>query len=115
MKRVIPNEEQLIEAEIAERTKRKPPFRFDMVGIPSGAELAFIYDENSVCTVAPAGNKVIYNGEQYSLSRLAGKLLVEKRNWSSDNFAQGPMYFLYDGKTLSELRRIKDEQEEGEE
>jgi hypothetical protein len=104
LKRIIPNEEQLVEAEIAECTKRKPPFRFDMVGIPAGAELTFIYDENCVCAVAPAGNKVIYHGEQYSLSRLAGKLLVEKRNWSSDEFAQGPLYFLYNGKTLSERR-----------
>ncbi|MDR0315023.1 MAG: GIY-YIG nuclease family protein [Oscillospiraceae bacterium] len=109
LKRILPNEEQLDEEEIVERAIRRPPFRFDMVGIPEGAELTFIYDEGCVCTVAPTGNKVIYCGKSYSLSRLAGKLLVEKRNWSSADFAQGPLYFLYDGKTLSEWRKIKEE------
>ena len=114
LKRILPNEEQLNEEEIAEQATRRPPFRFDMVGIPVGAELTFIYDESCTCTVAPTGNKVVYNGEQYSLSRLAGKLLVEKRNWSSADFAQGPLYFVHDGKTLSEWRKIQEERMEGE-
>jgi hypothetical protein len=59
-------------------------------------------------------SKIEYEGNEYSLSGLASKLLVEKQGWKDTYTAQGPLYFLYQGKTLADLRNLK-EQEQSEE
>ena len=49
-------------------------------------------------------NRVHYNGEEYTLTALAIKLLVEKHGWSENTHANGWRYFAKDGIALSEVR-----------
>jgi len=89
-------EEQQEEAVI----KRRPAFSFKMLGIPTGSELVFIRDESIICTVVDDNNQVDYQGEKTSLSALATKLL----DWNSDYSVQGPLYFTYEGESISDRR-----------
>jgi hypothetical protein len=102
LKRITPTEEQIEEEEIAETASRRPNFKFSMVGIPVGSELRFLYDESRVCVTKDMDNKIEYEGEEYSLTGLAKKLLNEQ-GWMGRS-AAGPRYFSYQGNTLSDLR-----------
>lgn len=42
---------------------------------------------------------VVYNGEKISMSKLAAKLLGSKYQ------VQGPLYFMYKGKRLTDIRK----------
>ena len=79
------------------RTKRAR-FNFKMVGIPTGAELTFVNDENVKAKVID-NRSVEYNGEAASLSKAAQQALGVE--WP----AQGPIYWMYEGETLDERRR----------
>lgn len=77
-------------------------FSFSLINIQQDSELTFTRDETKKCKVV-SESEVEYNGERYSLSKLALKLLSELGyNWKS---VQGPQFFKYNGKTLVELRR----------
>ena len=76
--------------------KRRSSFRFSMVGIESGTLITFSRDHNIKATVVD-DRSVMYEGEKYSLSGLASKLLGR-------NDVAGPSYFLYRGRALSDLR-----------
>jgi len=55
---------------------------------------------------------VEYENERYSLSRLADKFLKELGyDWKS---VQGPAYFEYDGKTLYEIKRELESEDDDE-
>jgi hypothetical protein len=80
-------------------TKR---FSFSFVNIPIGSELIYTRDEDIKCKVV-SDNEVEYNGNRYSLSKLADELLTKSGyNWKS---VQGPLYFKYNDKTLFELKK----------
>jgi len=83
-----------------------------MVRIPVGSELKFLYNETCICHTVDEGTKVEYEGITYSISRLARKLLVEKRGWKDGTQAQGPLYFTYQGSTLDELRNALEDDDE---
>ncbi|MGL4676315.1 MAG: hypothetical protein ACRCWI_01445 [Brevinema sp.] len=78
-----------------------------MLGIEEGAELTYTRDENITCTIV-ANNQVLYNEKIYSLSALSAELLNSKYG------VQGPLYWLYHGKTLTELRSELERQQEEE-
>jgi len=81
--------------------KRKKRFLFSYVNIPIGSELIYTRDDDIKCKVI-SDNKVEYDGKPYSLSKLADELLQQNGyNWKG---VQGPLYFKYNEKTLSELR-----------
>lgn len=87
---------------------RRKPFSFDILDIKIGSELIFTRDDRKKCTVI-SNREVEYNKEFYSLSKLAREFLKEiGYDWSS---VQGPNYFEYNGKTLSELRKEKENNE----
>jgi len=70
---------------------------------PIGSELVFTRDESIRCRIIDR-KKVEYEGDIYSsLSKLAGKLVVEKLNYSSPHVG-GTDYFMYNGKILNEIR-----------
>ena len=99
------------EIEIIEKSRqgKAPAFRFSMLGIEEGEELTFSRDENIRCKVLANeisfnGNKVEFQGEVHSVSSLAAKLLGKENSQG----VQGPLYWLYKGKTLSELRNEKE-------
>ena len=76
---------------------RLESFRFSMCGLVEGDELEYINDRNIKCYVK-SDKKVIYNGEEYSLSALAQLLTGKPYN------LPGPHYFMYNGVILRDLR-----------
>lgn len=80
---------------------RKKRFDFALCGIPVGAELTFTRDSSKTCKALDSGN-VEYDGQVYSLTKLALKLLAERGyNWKT---VQGPAFFEFEGKVLTEIR-----------
>ena len=73
---------------------RRPPVDFTKCNIPIGAELVYIEDPNIVATVV-SDRKVEYNGEITSLSAITGAI--------KGHSTQGPSYFTYNGKKVSEI------------
>ncbi|MGL4389233.1 MAG: hypothetical protein ACRCTJ_07570 [Brevinema sp.] len=86
------------------RKKLASALKFPMIGLKEGDELTFSRDENIKCVIN-SDNTVEYQGETYSLSKLAQKLL------NSTYGVQGPAYWIYQGKLLTEIRRELEEAE----
>ena len=84
--------------ESQEKPLRLPPFRFSMAGIDAGASLQWADDTNKSCTVT-GDRRVSYEGDDYSLSRLTAIL----KGWNVSNAQVGP-YWLFEGRTLDEIR-----------
>jgi len=85
--------------------KYKKRFSFSYVDIPIGSELIYTRDEDIKCKVIN-DNEIEYNGNNYSLSKLADELLKQSGyNWKS---VQGPLYFKFNEKTLFELKKEKE-------
>ncbi len=74
---------------------RKPPLNFLDIGVPIGSQLRFI-EGNHVCTVIDP-RRVEYEGESWSMSRLAQKLA------GVDHRLSGSSYFTFQGRKLSEI------------
>lgn len=108
LKLITPNAEQIEEEQIAEQTSRRPPFKFSMINMPVGTELHFIHDDSCICITKDLNNKIEFEENEYSLSALATKLLVDKCGRSGDYTVQGPKYFTHQGQTLSDLRKIQE-------
>ena len=86
-------------------TKKAPRFKFSMVHIPVGSRLMYKCDPNIICTTIDDNNKVDYNGHIYTLSRLVHDLRYEEDSKTRSALTyQGPSYFLYNGKLLTDLR-----------
>jgi hypothetical protein len=106
LKLITPNEEQMEEEQIAEQVVRRPNFKFSMLQIPIGSELKFIHDESCICRTKDMDNRIEYEGNKYTLSKLAQKFLVERHGWNEGVSVAGPRYFTYQGSTLSDLRNM---------
>lgn len=76
---------------------RKPPINFAKCGIPVGAELVYT-DDPSVKVYVESDRKVQYNNESTSLSAIVGMLKGVKS-------IQGPMFFTYNGRLLTDIAR----------
>lgn len=87
-----------------EASQKRKNLTFDLIKIPIGTELVFLYDENIRCVTFDNKNQVSYEGEFYSISGLAAKLLVEKCGWRDGATAHGGKYFLFNGETLTDRR-----------
>lgn len=96
LKKYSASEEEAEEEALATKA-RLSAFRFSMCNIKPGEEVVFLDDPSIVCTVID-DKRISYNGEDYSLSGLAGMLLHVKA-------IQGPLHFTYKGKVLADLRR----------
>lgn len=77
--------------------KRRPPFRFSMIGLMEGDEVAFVGNPDIRASVLDDSH-VLYDGKRYSLSSLAAEL------YGGNSALQGPAYFMFDGETLDQLR-----------
>ena len=73
-----------------------------MVGVPLGATLQWEDDPQITCLVED-DTHVLYEGKRATISGVAREL----KGWSA---AQGSLYWLYEGKTLQELREQKEEE-----
>jgi hypothetical protein len=101
---VAPAEEKAFEKADEIESERLSRFSFDAVHIPVGATLQFTRDESLTATVEPH-NKLKFEGQITSISDAAIKAL--KKKGKTYQTAQGPMYWLYNGKTLNEIRTEK--------
>jgi hypothetical protein len=102
---ITPREAQLIETNedkqaIEKTRKRRENFTFGMLGIPAGATLTFLKDNNRTCTVLDH-KKVEMDGEVMSVSGSALKVLRDLGyDWPT---VSGWGYWCYNGKVLTEL------------
>lgn len=109
-----PGRAEKAEEEIQEKAKlKRKNLTFDLIQIPVGTELTFLYDDSITCTTADTKNRVSFGGESYTVSGLAAKLLVERCGWRDGATAHGGKYFLVNSETLTD-RRERMEREEGE-
>lgn len=100
-------EDKKIEAENLEkqRKKPKPSFKFHMIGLNVGDTVVF--DALHLPVKVASDDKIAYEGRLYSLSAFTANFLPEEKQNASGAY-QGPKYFSYNGKTLSEWRREKE-------
>ena len=90
--------------------RRRSPFTFPSVEIPTGSVLHFVRDEGITATVVDDKN-VEHQGEVTSLSKLSLDILTRQYGWNSTTIT-GPRYWVYENETLSE-RRLRMESDEG--
>lgn len=104
LKLYVPTEGQAQEQELAERRTKRSNNSFTLLHINVGEEISFLYDESIIARVLDRKNQVEFEGERYSVTGLAGKLLTERYGWSDNVHVNGWRYFTKDGVTLSDLR-----------
>ena len=97
-------EDKKIEADSREneRGAQKPAFKFHMIGLKVGDTIVF--DELNLSVTVASDDKVEYQGRLWSLTAFTREFLPEDKQNASGAY-QGPKYFSYKGKTLSELRK----------
>lgn len=102
------DEDKKIEAESKEKQRKiqKPPFKFHMIGLNVGDTIVF--DPFRMPVRIASDDKIEYDGRLYSLSAFTANFLPEEKQNTSGAY-QGPKYFSYNGKVLSELRKEKEQ------
>ncbi len=100
-------EDKKLEADSKEKERRaqKPAFKFHMAGLKVGDIVVF--DELNLPVTVATDDKVEYQGRLWSISAFTREFLPEEEQNNSGSY-QGPKFFSYEGKTLSELRREKE-------
>lgn len=106
LQRLTPEGHEVVDEEVAaeiqeEAKERKAPFSFARCGIPAGTEIALSGHPEVVATVKD-DRQIEYQGEVYSLSSLAQKIL------QTSYPLQGPVHWIYQGKKLSDIRRERE-------
>ena len=91
-------EEQVADEIATESAEKKSKFTFKALGIGVGEVLEYIHDKSIKVVVVDELRHVSYNGETWTLSGLAQKLL--KRNCT----VQGTLHFSYKGEVLVDMR-----------
>jgi len=106
----IPQEEEqaLEKAEQAE-TKRRSRISLEAIGVKPGAVLTLSRDEDVHATVV-SGNRVEYEGQKMSLS--ASAVAALHNLGYTLGAASGSDYWMYEGKTLDEIRIAKEAEQE---
>ncbi|MFA5471777.1 MAG: GIY-YIG nuclease family protein [Acholeplasmataceae bacterium] len=90
--------------EVNPGTKRKASQRFDFYsrGIKDGDVIQFI-DDSNIKAVVQGERTVIFENEAWYLSPLVRELLTRKGNVNSSGAYQGPAYFTFNGKKLTDI------------
>jgi hypothetical protein len=85
-------------------TKRKVGQRFDFFtrGLKVGDHIHFIDDEEIIAVVVDE-RRVLFEGEQWYLSPLAKELYTRRNNVNPSGAYQGPAYFTFNGKKLTDI------------
>lgn len=101
------DEDKKIEAESKERQSKAPKsaFKFHMIGLNVGDTIVF--DPLQLPVKVASDDRIEYEGRLYSLSAFTANFLPEEKQNPSGAY-QGPKYFSYKGKVLSELRKEKE-------
>lgn len=97
------DEDKKINAENDSKKRKmmKPAFKFHMVGLNVGDTI--IFDALSLPVKVASGDKIEYEGRLWSLSAFTAEFLPEEMQNNSGAY-QGPKYFSYNGKNLSQIR-----------
>ena len=85
----------------------RPRFKFSMIDIPIGATI--IFAPTGIGVTVADDDKVEYEGRLYKLSPFVGTFMPEEKRNTSGAY-QGAKYFTYNGKTLDNLRKEKEDQ-----
>jgi len=114
VKEVTPHEQVVSSPEDTEALVKSAAkvgrFRFSTAGIPIGTTLTFSRDETKTATVS-SDNDIDFNGAKTSVSRSALEIMHSLGyNWKT---CDGTAFWLYDGQTLKERRREREELEQG--
>jgi len=86
------------------KTDRRPPFKFSMIGLKPGDVVYFEHGDIPVTVVSE--NTVAYDSEIFTLSRFCKHFMPFEG--SEDREYQGPAHFLYNGRTLDDIRKEKE-------
>lgn len=93
----------------AARTRRAN-FSFALVDLPVGTILQSSFDPAITCTVY-SNNRITFEDQVTSLS--AAALVISQRQGYTWPTIAGPDYWLFEGKTLTELRREREATDQG--
>lgn len=104
LKLYTPTLSQSQEEEIADIRRKRSNNSFRLLNINIDDEIRFLYNEDIVAKVVSDGNQIEFDNEQYSVTGLARKILIEKYGWNENLHVNGWRYFTKDGVTLSDLR-----------
>ena len=86
------------------KADRRPPFKFSMIGLKPGDVVYFEHGDIPVTVVSE--NTVAYDSEIYTLSRFCKHFMPDEG--SENREYQGPAHFLYNGRTLDDIRKEKE-------
>ncbi len=92
----------------AKRVVKRKSFKFGMAGIPIGEILTF--EPTKIKVKVASDNTIEYQGRIYKLSPFVGTFMPKELQNTSGAY-QGPKYFTFNGKTLSDLRRERENEE----
>lgn len=104
LKLYTPTCSQSQEEELAESRTKRSNNSFKLLSIEIGEEINFLYDESIIAKVVDEKNQIEFENEQYSVTALAIKILINKYGWSDKLHVNGWKYFTKNGITLSDLR-----------
>ncbi len=104
LKLYTPTLGQAQEQELAETRTKRSNNSFKLLGIGVGEEISFLYDDTITAKVLDNKNKVEFEGERYSVTGLASKILTDRFGWSEHLSVNGWKFFTKDGVALSDLR-----------
>ncbi len=96
--------EQHFDDAISIKADRRPPFKFSMIGLKPGDVVYFEHGDIPVTVVSE--NTIAYDSEIYTLSRFCKHFMPDEG--SENREYQGPAHFLYNGRTLDDIRKEKE-------
>lgn len=94
---------------LAQARKKRPKFTFSMAEVPIGATIVFAKGDGYTATVID-DTRIDFRGETTSLSGSA-TLIMQELGYSRVAI-QGPAFWLYNGETLIDRRREREERDE---
>lgn len=106
---ILPEEEKAFEKAEQADSNRRSNIRLESIGIPPGTQLTLSRGED-IRAIVVEGNKVNYKGQIMSLSASALQALHELGYKSSA--VSGSDYWMYEGKTLDEIRIVRESDNE---
>ena len=86
------------------KADRRLPFKFSMIDLKPGDMVYFEHGDIPVTVVSE--NTVAYDSEIYTLSRFCKHFMPDEG--SENREYQGPAHFLYNGRTLDDIRKEKE-------
>ncbi len=109
-----PTCDEMKELEIAENKSKRANSSFKLLNIAVGEKISFLYDDNIEAEVIDEKNHIKYDGDKYTVTGLASKILTEKYNWNEETRLNGWRFFVKDGIALSDLRDMIESTDEEE-